>query len=112
MERSPLAGNSLRVSASEVMAVCNASLEFQASRVGWPQLTCPGAALKLAVTGATATVELAIPAWKRGSELRLEPADHSLMVCLPACFTSTMTRWFSPTVTGPDHISLSFSISV
>src|ERR1700690_3659738 len=91
--------------ASEVSAGCHVRLEES------PQLICDVEAVKLPVTGATATVALAMPALNRGTSLSCVPRFQSTVFWVPLV-RSTTTFLPTTTVTSPDQTSFPLRVTV
>src|SRR5215471_8733866 len=109
MVRSPLVGTGLKplISASTV------SFDVHASWVFWLQLIFDGLAETLPLTGATATVVLAVVALNRcvPPPSSCDPRGQFLVTCFPLEIL-TITRWSAATVTAPDHNSLPYLVTV
>src|ERR1700752_3110628 len=106
---SPLVGTGLMplISASIV------SPEVQASGGFWLQSIFDGLAETELLTGATATVVVAVPAAKRATDALScsVPRGHGLVFSFPFEML-TMTRWLAPTMTEPDHSSFPYLVTV
>src|SRR6516225_11203814 len=104
-----------------LISASTVSLETQANCVVWLQSIFDGLAETDPLTGATTTVALAMPALKRGAfsarspgmqfVLHSEPRGQGLVFSFPF-ESSTITRWSAATVTGPDHSSLPYRVTV
>src|SRR3974377_179918 len=104
-----------------LMSASTVSFETQASCVIWLQSIFDGLAETAPLTGATTTVALAVPAFKRGATsgrapgrqfaLHSEPRVQGLIFSFPFEI-STITRWSAATVIGPDHSSLPSRVTV
>src|SRR5215470_7248880 len=109
MVRSPLVGTGLK----PLMSASTVSVDVQANWVFWLQSILCGLAETLPLTGATATVVLAVAALNRCAPppSSCDPRGQSLVTCFPEEI-STITRWFAATATAPDHSSLPYLVTI
>src|SRR5579862_3763022 len=81
-----------------------------------PQLMLALSTVKLPIlTGATTTVALAMPAWKRGRGAFFSsclPRGQALVTCAPFLFNSMIIFWSAAILTLPDQTSVPFRVTV